>query len=116
MEHASTPSAVADRYFECVRSHDLEGLVALFAKDAILILPDGRELIGVDAIRAMYQHLVNGSAPTPWPTAAIVGSNDAAVEIESHLPDGAVRRTANFFHFDVRGRIARLSVYKRGEF
>ena len=36
-----------------------------------------------------------------------------ATEIETVLPNGTFRRTANFFHLSSEGRIQRLSVYAR---
>jgi len=46
--------------------------------------------------------------------AVIAGAHGVATEIEARLPDGTVRRTANFFHFNGEGLIERLSVYARG--
>ncbi len=37
---------VVERYFANMRARDLEGLVKLFAPEAMFILPDGRELSG----------------------------------------------------------------------
>jgi uncharacterized protein (TIGR02246 family) len=109
-----TPNEIADRYFACMRGRDLEGLAALFAEDAAFVLPDGREVAGLTAIRGMYQHIFAAQAPSPTPVARVVGPNAAAVEIEARFEDGSSRRTANFFHLDAEGRIARVSVYARG--
>jgi hypothetical protein len=107
------PANIADRYFACMRGRDLAGLAALFADDAAFILPDGRELSGAAAIHGMYANLFDAQAPSPRPLATIVGANGVATEIETRLADGTVRRTANFFHLDDKGRIKRLSVYTR---
>jgi hypothetical protein len=40
--------------------------------------------------------------------------NDNARGIEARLPDGTVRRTANFYYLNAAARIQRLSVYMRG--
>jgi 3-hydroxyisobutyrate dehydrogenase-like beta-hydroxyacid dehydrogenase len=112
---ALTPGDLADRYFACMRSRDLEGLAALFAEDAVAVLPDGREVAGRAAIRGMYQHIFGAGAPTPTPLASIPGPHGVAAEIEAQLPDGSKRRTANFFHLGPDGRIVRLSIYKRGD-
>jgi hypothetical protein len=93
--------------------HDLEGMASLFAETAVVTLPDGRELAGLDAIKGMYTQIW-GAAPSPSPQAFVAGPNGVAVEIETHLPDGSSRRTANFFHLDADGRIERLSIYRRG--
>jgi ketosteroid isomerase-like protein len=106
--------AQVDRYFAHVRGRDTEGLAALFADDAVMVLPDGRAVEGIPALSQMYSHMFSGVAPTPSAQAIVLGTSSAAVEIEARLDDGIVRNTANFFHFDDDGRIARLSVYKRG--
>jgi hypothetical protein len=111
--NALNPTELAERYFECMRGRDLDGLCALFADNAVVVLPDGRELAGLAAIRGMYQHIFATGAPTPAPQATIGGANGVAVEIETRLGDGSSRRTANFFHLE-GGRIARLSIYQRG--
>jgi hypothetical protein len=106
--------ASVDRYFANMRARDLEGLVKLFAQDATFILPDGRELSGVAAIHDMYGKLFAATAPVPTPLAVIAAAHGVATEIEARLPNGTIRRTANFFHFNDEGLIQRLSVYARG--
>jgi hypothetical protein len=103
-----------DRYFAAMRGRDIESLMALFAADAVMVLPDGRELAGVRAIRGMYEHLFATNPPSPSPKATIISSVGGAAEIETRLGDGSSRQTANFSHLDVAGRIRRLSVYGRG--
>jgi len=105
---------VIEGYFAAIRGRDIEALLRLFAEDAVMILPDGRELDGKGSLRAMYEHLFAADPPLPAPTAAIITADGLATEIESTLPDGSVRQTANFFHLDDGGLIRRLSVYRRG--
>jgi ketosteroid isomerase-like protein len=105
---------LVDRYFAHMRERNLEGLAKLFAQDATFTLPDGRELSGVAAIHEMYGKLFAAMPPSPMPLAVIAGAHGVAAEIEARLPDGTVRRTANFFHFNSEGLIERLSVYARG--
>jgi hypothetical protein len=109
-----TPSQVADRYFECIRAKDVEGLVALYAADAHLVFPDGREFSGEAAIRQVQENIFATIPPIPTPGPRIVGESAVAVEIETRLPDGSRRRTANFFHLNDAGRIQRLNVYWQG--
>ena len=97
-----------------MRNRDIAALKALFAEDAVMILPNGQELSGPAAIQAMYEILFASSPPSPTPTAAIAGRDGVATEIATRLPDGSTRRTANFFHLDGNGRIRQLSVYHRG--
>jgi hypothetical protein len=101
-------------YFSKIRNRDLEGLLSFFATSAVLKLPDGREFSGVSAIREMYRGLFAAQAPSPTPLAVIVGTDAMATEIEARLPDGTLRRTANFFYLDPEGRIQRLTIYSRG--
>jgi ketosteroid isomerase-like protein len=107
-------SVIADRYFAYMHGRDLDGLAAMFSADAVVVLPDGREVTGLPAIRGMYQHIWGSGAPAPTPLAMVATPNAVAVEIEASLPDGTSRQTANFFHIGAGGRIARLSIYKRG--
>jgi hypothetical protein len=103
-----------DRYFAAMRERDIEALMALFAADAVMVLPDGRELSDAKAIRGMYEYLFATDPPNPAPMATIISSIGGAAEIETKLGDGSSRQTANFFHVDNEGRIRRLSVYRRG--
>lgn len=109
------PADVATRYFDAIRARELDALCALFTAEAVMVLPDGRELAGIEAIRGMYTYLFGAGAPVPTAVATVVGPDSAAAEIEARLPDGSVRRTANFFHLDASGLIVRLSVYRRGD-
>ncbi len=104
---------VIDAYFEAIRAGDIEALMALYAQDAVFILPDGRELRGAEAIRAMHASVFSASAPSPSPGRQIVAESAAAVEIEAQLRDGSVKRTTNHYSLDEHGKIARLSVYTK---
>jgi ketosteroid isomerase-like protein len=109
-----TPSDVATRYFECVRAKDIDGWMALFAEDALYMLPDGSEFAGKEAIRAFQEKVFGSGSPFPTPLSLIASDNAIAAEVEARLPDGTTRRTTNVYHLDGEGRIARLSVYKQG--
>lgn len=104
---------LADQYFSSIRNRNLDGLIAFFAKDASMLLPDGQALAGADAIREMYRGLMDNQAPSPTPVTIINGEAAIAAEIEIHLPDGRVRRTANFFHLNSENLIQRLHIYAR---
>lgn len=108
------PSELAERYFECIRARDIDGLIALYAEDATFVLPNGRVFSGAAKIREMQLGVFAASAPFPTPVAMVVGDGAVAVEIEAKLADGTTRQTANFFHLTADGRIQRLSVYMRG--
>lgn len=102
-----------ERYFECIRARDLDGLLALYADDARFTLPNGQTFAGKEAIREMHGRVFASGAPFPTPVAAIANETAAAIEIEARLPDGTTRNTANFFYLDDMGRIERVSVYTR---
>ena len=104
---------LAHQYFSSVKNRDLDSLCALYVADAELVLPDGRELFGVAAIREMYQGLFGSQAPSPTPVHIVAGDNAVAAELEIRLPNGDIRRTANFFSLDAQGLIKRLSIYAR---
>ncbi|MFT3965260.1 MAG: nuclear transport factor 2 family protein [Sphingobium sp.] len=108
------PEHVAQNYFAAIRAKDIDGLIALYAPDASFTLPNGKRFEGVAAIREMHLGVFAAGSPTPTPLAMVVGPSSVAVEIEARLPDGTARHTANFYHLDTDGRIARLSVYMRG--
>ena len=52
--HPHPPPALARRLLECANAHDLDGLVALYAPDAVLAGMDGKMAVGHDAIREVY--------------------------------------------------------------
>ena len=92
-------------------ARDIDRFISLFAEDAIIILPDGREVSGAPAIREMELAVFAASPPTPTPVAIVAGEDSVAVEIEVRLPSGQLLKCANFFHLNKEGRIQRLSVY-----
>ncbi len=104
---------LAQQYFSSVRNRDLERLCSLYAENAELVLPDGRELSGVAAIREMYSGLFAAQAPSPTPVHIVTGDDAVAAELEIRLPSGDIRRTANFFSLNDAGLIRRLSIYAR---
>jgi hypothetical protein len=105
--------SVAQRYFAAMRERDLASLLGLFAADASIVLPDAREIAGLDAIQQWFTGLFGTQAPSPRAVALIAGERGVATEIETQLSNGSIRRTANFFHLNEAGRIQRLSVYTR---
>lgn len=114
-EHVMPGTDIADRYFACIKAKDIDGLLDLYADEATFTLPNGREFQGKDAIREMHLSVFAAGAPIPTTVMEVVGTDAIAVEIEARLPDGSVRRTANFYQISGDGRIARLGVYMRGD-
>jgi ketosteroid isomerase-like protein len=108
------PSELPDLYFPSVRARDIDRFISLFAADAIMILPDGREVSGVAAIRSMELSVFESSSPpSPTPITVVTGEDSVAVEIDVRLPSGQVLKMANFFQLDGEGRICRLSIYRK---
>lgn len=105
---------LVEHYFAGMNARDVDAVVALFDVDAVLGLPDGREFSGVEAIRGWFTSLFVLQAPSPKPSVVIAAAGGVATEIDVKLPDGRTRRTANFFHVNAAGRIARLTTYARG--
>jgi uncharacterized protein (TIGR02246 family) len=108
-----TPAELPEHYFPAVRERDIERFMALFAEDAVMILPDGTEVVGAPAIREAEQKVFASGAPVPQPTFVTAGENAVAVEIDVHLPGGRVMKAANFYQLNGDGLIKRLSTYRK---
>lgn len=108
------PHATVDAYFKAIRSKDIDALMSLYAEDASFTLPNGTVAQGKEAIRKTHLGVFASGAPFPTPVARFAGSEGIAVEIEAALPDGSVRKTANFYRFTEAGKIRALGVYMRG--
>jgi hypothetical protein len=109
------PSELPDLYFPSVLARDIDRFISLFADDAIMSLPDGREILGVADIRKMELSVFESSSPpSPKPVYIVTGDDSVAVEIDVRLPNGQILKMANFFQLDGEGRIRRLSVYRKG--
>lgn len=104
---------LARSYYRRVNAKDIEGLLGLFADDASFVLPDGRTVAGMDAIRTMYEGVFAHGGPQPQPVAFVPGENSVAAEIEVHLADGTVRQMASFFQVDNQGKFTSVGVYQR---
>lgn len=101
------------RYFSAMRRCDLEALMALFAAHPVLSVPDGRNFEGRAAIESWFRLLFGSVRPSPTCVSEVASARAIAAEIETKLPDGSVRRTANFFDLDERGAIVGLRSYAR---
>ena len=94
-------------------AQDIDGLMALYAANAVFVLPVGAVCKGERAICALHEEAFRAHWPTPEPRSTLVAAASASVECEAFLPDGSIRHTANFFYFDERNRIERLVVYRQ---
>lgn len=50
-----SPAALGHRFAEAVAAGDLDAIVALYAADAVVTLPEGREAAGTAAIRSAFE-------------------------------------------------------------
>lgn len=108
-----TGEELRDRYFTAMRAADKESVLALFADDAVAILPDGKERVGKAALDEMFTGIFSQSRPCPSPGPVTGSGGYWAVEVETQLPDGRKRNTANFFHLNEAGLIQRMHSYSR---
>jgi ketosteroid isomerase-like protein len=112
----STPArAAADAYIARVNERDLDGLVELFAPEALLLAAGGQRLEGKEAIRAFYEGTVLVSAPMVRGVHFVQQDATCVMELEATLP-AAPDLTAHMV--DVLtvggdGRIVRLAIYMR---
>ena len=108
------PVDITNRYFDAIKSRDVDSLAQLYADDATFTLPNGKQFVGAANIREMHLSVFTAGAPVPTPVSMVVGQNSIAVEIQARLADGSVRRTANFYQLNAEGRIQHLRVYMQG--
>ncbi len=90
---AGTPEALEARFVELALAGDLDGIVGLYAADAVVSLPLGREAAGHVAIRAAFAAALAAGALGPFEgavaTRAVV-TGDLAMTTSS-CPGGSVR-------------------------
>ena len=63
---AATPEELADLWIARAEARDLEGLVALYAPDAVVQFGPGEASTGRDAIREAHRPIVEAPAGTPF--------------------------------------------------
>jgi hypothetical protein len=106
---AMSPDEVLDRYFDCVTRKDMDGLLTIFAEDAVIVTSSG-EYQGHAAIAAFYRNgvfRITRFHPSTGPRHRF--ENRIALEIEL-IGDGEVRKVGDFFTM-VDGKITRMVVY-----
>ena len=104
----SLARTTADAYVDAVNAVDLEGLVALFAEDAVLDHAFG-SFEGADAIRAFYAENVLAFAPQVEPSDWLEQGRTVTFHLDAHV-DGATSQTVDHLTVDDSGRIAHLEV------
>jgi ketosteroid isomerase-like protein len=100
-ERATHPERLAELLVERVNASDVDGVVALYAPDAVLALPDGQVADGHEAIRRFYAQLLD-ARPTFEPgeqlpaltrgdlalTSTRLVGGGATAEVARRQPDG----------------------------
>ncbi len=56
--HAEKPEDLTRLFVERVNAGDVDGLVELYERDAVVAFPPGRRTAGHDAIRALYEQML----------------------------------------------------------
>lgn len=105
MDVAREPEDLSRLFVERINTQDVEGLVALYERDAVLATPDGGAVRGEKAIRQFYAALT-ASAPRFAPgqqhpalrlgelaltSTRLPGGAGATAEVARQQPDGSWR-------------------------
>lgn len=95
---ASTPEALESALAACVASGDLDGLMGLYAVDAVVSLPRGREAAGPTAIRAAFAAAL---------AAGVLGGDETAVSSRAVISRDLAMTTSTTADGRVRTQVAR---------
>jgi steroid delta-isomerase len=108
----------ARTYFERVTKGDVNGILSLFADDAVIINPMTGEqgITGKEALRAFYTNLTSSLVDYhAGPTDIIIDGNKliAPLHLKGKTKDGApiVMNNLNFWTFDDKGKFKVLRIY-----
>jgi steroid delta-isomerase len=108
----------ARTYFDRVTKGDVEGILALFADDAVNINPMSGEqgIHGKEALRAFYTNLTSSLVDYhAGPTDIIIDGNKlvAPLHLEGKTKDGTpiVMNNLNLWTFDEQGKFKELRIY-----
>ncbi len=102
-EQARRPEDLSRLFLERANAGDVDGVVALYEPEALLVAQDGEMLIGTDAIRRFYKQLLasrpmfSGETQLPLQRGDVAltstrftasTSRAATAEVARHQPDG----------------------------
>jgi steroid delta-isomerase len=107
--------SIASRYVEAVNTQDADGLLALFAPDALLLHPVGR-FEGTAEIAGLYRDIVflGQAQATIVNHYALEGVEVALLEATSPVdPDAGTVHAADIFTLNAAGTLDRLEIYYR---
>ena len=110
---SSPARSAADAYIARVNRRDLDGLVALFAPDAVLLAAGGQRLVGAAAIRDFYASTVLPSEPAVRGVHFVQQDASCVMELEATTPaaPGLTARLVDVLTVGGDGRIVRLAIY-----
>ncbi|MGO4361373.1 YybH family protein [Terrabacter sp. RAF57] len=101
---ASAPEALESCFAACVAAGDLDGIVELYAADAVVSLPRGREAAGSTAIRSAFAAALAAGVLGP------VGEPAQAVSARAVVTGGLAMTTSTTPDGTVRTQVARRTV------
>jgi ketosteroid isomerase-like protein len=87
---AATPAELETRFCVLAAAGDLDGLTTLYAADAVVSLPRGREAAGHAAIRAAFAEALASGARWAEPTSIRVIESGSLALTTSTSTDGVV--------------------------
>ncbi len=104
---AGAPEALESRFGACVAEGDLDGIVGLYAADAVVSLPRGREAAGASAIRSAFAAALAAGA------LGAVGAPAAGVTARAVVTGGLAMTTSTTADGTVRTQVARRTADDR---
>src|SRR5664280_2567293 len=102
-ERAANPEDLTRLFVECGNDGDAEGLTALYEPEAVIAFPPGKQTVGREAIRALYEQMLSAKPhfqlETPLPTLYVgdialtatpaLDKAGARAQVVRRQPDGA---------------------------
>jgi steroid delta-isomerase len=110
---SSPARSAANAYIARVNAGDLDGLVALFAPDAVVLAAGGQRREGAAAIRDFYADTVLVARPHVQAVHFVQQDPSCVMELEATTAaaPGATARLVDVLTVGGDGRIVRLAIY-----
>ena len=103
-ERAANPEDLTRLFVECGNDGDAEGLTALYEPEAVIAFPPGKQTVGREAIRALYEQMLSAKPhfqlETPLPTLYV---GDIALTATPALDEAGARAQVVRRQPDARG-------------
>jgi hypothetical protein len=114
---SSQARRAALRYVELVNDGAFDQVGSLFAPLAVVLAPSGEEVVGREAITALWAEQYSRTGPSGVSVASCVfDETTCALELSPQLPGEDAPRTGmviDHFTIDGEGLISRLAIYLR---